>query len=118
MFSGWLVSRKTEEILCTRTKSPRPAPTITLKSNWRKEWDSKAATSSNEQPNQPSRLASTGTPVVINSRAELDQQNIEQVQKDNEEFGHVGRKRPVLLNKGTLDFRIQGLPHSEVEEPE
>ena len=113
-----LVSRKTEEILCTRTNSPRPAPTITLKSNWRKDWDSKAATSSNGQPNQPSRLAHTVTPVVLTSRAELDPQNFEQVQKDNEEFGHVGSVRPKLLVNGSLDLRIQGLSHSEVEESE
>ena len=55
---------------------------------------------------------------MIKSRAELDPQNIEQVQKDNEEFGHVGRRRPILLNNGTSDFRLQGLPHSEVEEAE
>ena len=98
-----VVSRKTEEILYTRTKSPRLAPTLTLKSNWRQEEDSEEAATSYRQLRQPSRLVSTETPVVFKSRAELDQQHIEDVQKDNEEIDQESMGRPVL------DFRIHGL---------
>ena len=79
------VSRTTKERLYTRTKSPRLAPTIMLKSNWRNDLVQSAPEgtvwpvlpqpfdSSNEQPSQPSRLESTERPVTLKSRAELDQ---------------------------------------------
>ena len=74
-----VVSRKSEDILNTKTKSPRPAPTFTLKVNWRKVLDSRAPegtetplvlrslASSSEQPSKPSRVESTGIPVALDS---------------------------------------------------
>ena len=45
---------KTGEVLYTKTsKSPRPAPMVTLEANWQKDWNSDAAASSSYQPIQP-----------------------------------------------------------------
>ena len=60
---------------------------------------------SHEHPSQPSQLQSTGKLAALKSRAEVDQHNMEDVQKNDEQ----GTQKPVL------DFRAQGLPHSEVK---
>ena len=43
---------------------------------------------------------------------------LEDVQKDNEECDQSSTEQPVVRDSGTLDFRIQGLLHSTVEEAE
>ena len=98
------------------SKSPRPAPTITLKANWRKDWnpDAEAAASSSSQTIKPNQLANTGQPVILKCRASLDQQKKEEV----EEIGQAGTGKPVIVNNGILDFRIQRLLHSKVEQSE
>ena len=64
-----VVSVKTKEVLDTKTsKSPPPAPLVTLKAYWRKDWNSDAAASSNSsQPIQPNPFAITEQPVACNS---------------------------------------------------
>ena len=42
----------------------------------------------------------------------------EDVQKDNEELDQARTGQPVACDSGTLDFGIQGLLHSSVEEAE
>ena len=71
-----VVSMKTKEVFYTKTsKSPRPAPMITLKVNWQKDWNSDAEVSgSSSQPLQPNQLARTEQPVLLKSRTTLDQQ--------------------------------------------
>ena len=116
-----VVSVKTEEVFDTKTsKSQRPAPVVTLKAYWRKDSYSDAAPSSNSsQPIQPNQSTRTGQPVILKSRAALDQPNIlEDVQKDNKELDQASTEEPVACNSGTLDFRFQGLLHSTVEEAE
>ena len=119
--SECVMSRKSEEILYANTKSSRLAPTITLKSSWRKDLDPRAPEGTvrpilppplESSSEQPSRLHSTVRPVALKSRAELGQQIVEVVQKDDEEIAQEGPGRPVV------DFRIQGLLHSEMTEPE
>ena len=110
-----VVFRKTEEVQNTTTsKSPRPAPTITLEANCQKDWNFEAAASSSS-PIQSIQLARTVKPVILKSRAVLDQKNMEDVQKDNEEFDQACTEQPVVQNSGTFDFRIQGLLHSKVK---
>ena len=107
-----VVSMKTVEVLYTKTsKSPRPAPKISLRAYWQKDWNSDAASSSSSpQPIQPNQLARTEQPVILKSWAALDQQNmLEDVQKDNKEFDQASTVQPVACDSGTLDFRIQGL---------
>ena len=100
-------------------KSPRPAPTITLKANWQKDWNSHAAASSNSsQPTQPNQLANTEQPVVFRSRAALDRQNKEEVKSEKEEDDHANTRQPVVHRSGILEFRIQELLQSNVEEAE
>ena len=71
-----VVSMKTKEVFYTKTsKSPRPAPMVTLKANWQKDWNSDAAASgSSSQPIQPNQLARPGQSVLLKSRTALDQQ--------------------------------------------
>ena len=49
---------------------------------------------------------------VKKSRGEIDQQNMKDVEKNDEEIDQQGTRKPVLA------FRAQGLPHSEVKEAE
>ena len=107
-----VMSWKTEEILKSRTKSPRPPPTMTLKNNWRQKENSGKNATSHEQPSQPSQVQSTGKPATFKSQAEVDPQNMEDVQKNDEEIDQQSTWKPVLA------FRVQGLPHSEVKEAE
>ena len=78
-----VVSMKTKEVFYTKTsKSPRPAPMVTLKANSQKDWNSVAAGSdSSSQPIQPNQLARTGQPVLLKSRAALDQQTCSRMSK-------------------------------------
>ena len=107
-----VMSWKTEENLYSRTKSPRPAPTMTLKNNWRQKENSGKDATSHEQPSQPSQLQSTGKPVAFKSQAEVDQQNMEDAQKNDEEIDQQSTVKPVLA------FRVQRLLHSKVKEAE
>ena len=43
---------------------------------------------------------------------------LEDVQQDNEELDHASTEQPVACDSGSLDFRIQGLLKSGVEEAE
>ena len=88
------------------------APTITLKANWRQKKNSGEDATSHEHPSQPSQLQSIGKPVALKSRAEVDQQNLEDVQKNDDQIDQQGVEKPVL------DFRAQGLPRSQVKETE
>ena len=84
--------------------------------NWKrigeKKENSGEDATSHEHPSQPSQLQSTGKPVALNSRAEVDQQNLEDVQKNDDQIDRQGVEKPVL------DFRAQGLPRSQVKETE
>ena len=115
-----VVCVKTEEVLNTKTSmSPHLAPTIILKTSCQKDGSSEAAASSSSRPIQPNQSARPGQPVILKSRAALDQQNmLEDVQKDNEECYQGSTGQPVVRDSGTLNFRIQGLSHSTVEEAE
>ena len=115
-----VVSRKSQEVLSTKIlKSPRLAPTIILKANWQKDWNSDAAAGSNSsQPTQPNQLANTEQPVVFRSRAAPDRQNKEEVKTENEEVDQANRVQPVVHRSGILKFRIQEVRHSKVKEAE
>ena len=103
-------SRKNDEVLYTETsKSPRPAPTITLKANLRKDWNSDvAASSSSSQPTKQNHLAGTGPPVILKSRATLDQQNRDEAANEDEEIDQGSTGKPVIANSGILDFLNSG----------
>ena len=79
------------------------APPITLKANWRQKENSGEDATRHEHPSQPSQLQSTVKLAASKSRAEVDQQNLEDVQKNDEEIDQQGTGKPVL------DFRAQGL---------
>ena len=78
-----VVFLKTKEVVYTKTsKSSRPAPMVTLKANSQKDWNSDAAANgSSSQPIQPNQLARTGQPVLLKSRAALDQQTCSRMSK-------------------------------------
>ena len=114
-----VVSRKTEEVLYTKTKLPSLAPTVILEANGQKDWNAQAAArGSSSQPMKPNEVSCMASPVILRSRAALDQQNMEDDQKDNEEFDQACTGQPVVQNSGTLNFRIQGLLFSRVQEAE
>ena len=75
-------------------ESPRSAPTVTLINNWQKDWKHNAAASS-----------SSTEPIQL-----------------TQEYQSTGTEKPVAADEGVhshiIDFRIQGLPHSSVEEAE
>ena len=93
-----VVSRKNQEILFSRiSKSPRPAHTITLKSNWRTDLGDNA-----EEPVSGSQLASTEKLVTLKSRTVLDQQKEREVKNEDEEYDQASTEKPVTLKKRTL----------------
>ena len=97
-------------------------PTVTLRDNLQKDWNSDAAArSSSTQPTQSKRnpLANTERPVTLKNRVGFDQENTsEHVRKDNVQCDQASTGRPVACDVGTLDFRIQGLLHNTVEKNE
>ena len=81
------------------SKSPRHAPTIALKANWRKDWNSDtAASSSSCQPTEQNQLASTVQPVIATQWVNA---------------WSTKRRRSQRWR-----WRVQGLPHSKVEQAE
>ena len=75
-----VVSTKIQEVSHTKTyRSPRPAPTDTLKDNWQKDWKHDAAASSSSfksiQLKRKDRVAGTGEPVTVGDRVRFDQES-------------------------------------------
>ena len=97
---------------------------VSTKDNWQKDWKHDAAASStNTKPiqiNQKDQLARTVKPVTFRDRVRLDQESTtKHVESDSDLISTVqpvARDEELITHK--IDFRIQGLPHSSVEEPE
>ena len=62
--------------------------------------------------------AGTGKPVTLKKRTLLDQKKKQDVKHEDGGNGQASTGKPSTVNSGVVDFRIQGLPHSEVEQAE
>ena len=143
-----VVSRKNHENLYARiSKSSRPAHTITPNTDWRTNLDPNAEASasssqlaSTEKPvtsksstvldqqkerevkneDEENDQSSTGKPVTMKKRTLLDRRKEQEVKNEGEDIGQAKAStgKPCTINSGVLDFRIQGLPHSKVEQAE
>ena len=67
---------------------------------------------------QFSKTHRAGKPVTLKNWTVFDQHKEREVKNEDEEKDQASNGKPSTFNGGVLDFRIQGLPHSEVEQAE
>ena len=100
--------------------SPRPPPKISLKHDWKRELGSEVAGSSKDtqriQREPKTQLSRTVRPVG-------GQESTKEIEKgilfDHEDIKHSTRTgRPVKVEDLDIDFRVPGLSHAVVKEPE
>ena len=119
-----LVSTKTQEVVHNKIyRSPRPVPRGTLGDIWRKDWNSDAAASKQQQhptnpiQKKPIRKHGETRNSVESCRvwSRKRQNTSEHVRKDNVQCDQARMGRPVACDVGTLDFRIQVLLRNTVK---
>ena len=101
-------------------------PTVTLRDNWQKDWNSDAAASKQQQhptnpiQKKPIRKHGETRNSIESCRvwSRKRQNTSEHVRKDNVQCDQARMGRPVACDVGTLDFRIQVLLRNTVKKAE